>query len=263
MVQSIYYNGNEYRPRSMQEQYLGYILASVASGGIMKGLSVTGNSFHKELVKQQVNNPTYKEYLYKALEKSGLDKIIDIVPAQLYPNKFPVEAAAQNACYIPDAKKIILNTDKISHAGFHEIGHAMNHLKSKFGLKYLQNMRRGGYAIAGLMEFFAVLSRTKPKDAKRTPIDVIEDNCGKITFLALMPTVIEEAAASVRGVKLAKESGLSEPRIKNLKKLYTKALSTYVGYAALAGFAVYASRKIMDYFSRPKKIEQPEFSFFG
>ncbi len=263
MVRSVYYNGNEYRTRSAEEYYLGYFLASIASGAIMKGLSLTGDSFQKELVKEQSNNPIYREYLYKSLEQSGLDKSVSIVPAQHLSHMFPAEAAGKNACYIPKANQIVLNTDKISHAGFHEMGHALNHLQSKFGVKYLQKMRGAGYAIAGIMEFFAVLSRSKPKDAKRNPIDVIEDNCGKITFLALLPTVAEEAIASYRGVKLAKKSGLAQPYTKNLNKLYIKALSTYGGYAALAGLSVYATRKIMDYFSRPKKIERTEFSLFG
>ena len=93
--------------------------------------------------------------------------------------------------------------------------------------------------------------------------DIIEDNCGKIAFAALTPVIAEEAIASYRGIKLARKSGLPEPLVKNLKKLYTKALSTYIGYAALTGLAIGASRMIMDKFTRPKKIEPENFSVLG
>ncbi len=258
-----YYDGIPYQKRSEVSQLEGFLLASLASGAIMKGLSVTGDSFQKELVKQQTHNSAYKEYLYKALELSGLkEKGVDILPAQLYSLEFKQEAAGRNACYIPKDKKVVLNTDKIAHAGFHELGHAKNHLLSKYGLKYLQKMRGPAYKIAAIMEFFAVFSRTKPKEAKKSMFDRIEDNCGKIAFLALMPVVAEEAIASYRGVNLAKKAGLDKALVNNLKKLYKKALLTYGGYAVLCGLAIGASRWIMDKFTRPKKIEEEPLLLF-
>ncbi len=116
-------------------------------------------------------------------------------------------------------------------------------------------MRYPGYAIAALMEYFAIFSRTKPKDAPKTITDRIEDNCGLIAFLAMTPTAIEEALASKKGIEFARNAGLSEPLIKNMKKILTKAWMTYGGRAVLGGLAVGASRLIMDKFTRPKKIE--------
>ena len=259
MTSSIDTNGAYYVPRSQNDKVTGILLATLASGAIMKGLSVTGDLFHKELVKEQSNNETYREYLMKAFKLSDLEKKgVNIVPAQFEKEIFPLEASAKNASYRPNIKKVVLNTDKISHAGFHELGHAMNDLMSKYGVKYLAKMRRPGYIIAGLMEYFAFFTRTKPKDAKRNLLDIIEDNCGKIAFLALLPVIAEEGIASYRGIKLARASGLSEPFIKNLKKLYTKALTTYAGRAVLGGLAIGASRIIMDHYTRPRKIEMEE-----
>ena len=264
MVQPVLYNDTYYVKRSENEQLTGFFLATIASGMIMKGLSLAGDSFHRELVKQQKDNDTYKTYLEKAFTLSGLkEKGVEIVPAQNHSATFPIEAKGENACFIPKAKKVVLNTDKISHAGFHELGHALNDLKSKYGVKYLAKMRVPGYFIAGLMEYFAVFSRTKPKEAKRNVKDYIEDNCGKIAFVSLTPVIAEEAIASYRGVNLARKSGLSESHINNLKKLYKKALSTYVAHAALLGLAIGASRIIMDYFTRPKKVDTPEFALWG
>ena len=43
-----------------------------------------------------------------------------------------------------------------------------------------------------------------------------------------------------------------------MKKLYAKALLTYVGHATATGLAVGAASVIMDYFSRPKKVQMEE-----
>ena len=252
---SVYYNGNEYLTRTPLSEFEGFMLASTVSGAILSPLLYAGKPFEKQLRKEEVNNKVYKDCFLKALNISELDKKgVTIVPAQISSavNDYTL---GKNACYIPKSKQVFINTDKISIAGFHELGHAMNNLMSKYGVKYLAKMRGAGYALAGLMEYFAIFSRTKPKGAPRSFTDVIEDNCGKIAFISMLPIVAEEYIASKRGVKLAKKTGLSEPLINNMKKLYRKALLTYGGRAALGGLAVYASRKIMDYFTRPKLAE--------
>ena len=261
----VYYNGNEYKTRTPLNESEGFLLASAASAAILSPLIYTGKPFLKQLKNEEVNNKQYKDCFIKALKLSELDKEgVEIVHAQ----KADVPAiykSGQNAAFDPITRKVIVNTDKISAAGFHELGHAMNALKSKYGVKYLAKMRAPGYAIAGLMEYFAIFSRTKPKGAPRSFSDVIEDNCGKIAFAAMLPVVAEEAIASYRGVKLARASGVSESLIKNLKKLYGKALMTYAGRAVLGGLAVFASRKIMDYYTRPKLIptSQTSVNTFG
>jgi hypothetical protein len=72
----------------------------------------------------------------------------------------------------------------------------------------------------------------------------------------MLPTVVEEALASYKGIKIAKEAGLAKPQIQNLKKFYGKAWLSYAGYALVAGVAAFLSNKIMDTFTRPKKIEE-------
>jgi len=249
------YNGQEYKQRSLLSQQEGFLLATAVSGAILSPLTYIGKPFVNQLKKDEPNNHIYKDYFQKAFDKSELyDKGVRIVPAQLL-SENSVYKNGTNACFIPSTKQVLLNTDKISAAGFHELGHALNALKSKFGVKYLAKMRAPGYAIAGLMEYFAIFSRTKPKGAPRNFTDVVEDNCGKIAFVAMLPVVAEEAIASIRGIKLAKSAGMPEPFVNNLKKLYTKALATYGGRAVLGGLAVYASRKVMDYFTRPKLID--------
>ena len=79
----------------------------------------------------------------------------------------------------------------------------------------------------------------------------------------MLPTVFEEGMASYKGLKLAKKTGLAAPLIKNMKKLYGKALLTYIGHATATGLAVGAANIIMDKFTRPKKVENFDFSLFG
>lgn len=261
-MSTVYYNGQEYQKRSPISDLEGYIAATTVSAAIVSPLPYIGKSFEKQLNREIPNNNLFKDSFFKALEVSGLkEKGVNIIEAQYH--NVPMEyKLGKQACYDPFYKKVILNTDKISSAGFHELGHALNSLKSKYGIKYLAKLRAPGYVIAGLMEYFAIFSRTKPKDAPRSLTDIIEDNCGKIAFLAMMPTVIEEGIASYRGIKLAEKSEVTKPLIKNMKKIYLKAHTTYSAKAVLGGLAVFASRKIMDYFTRPKPVDSPSQSFF-
>ncbi len=258
-----YYNGNEYQKRTPLTEFEGLVLASAVSGAILSPLAYLGKPFMNQLKKEEPNNHIYKDCFEKALKVSGLDERgVEIIPAQ-FANVEKQFREGTNACFDPITKKVVVNTDKISCAGFHELGHALNALKSKYGVKYLAKMRYPGYLIAGLMEYFAIFSRTKPKGAPRSTGDIIEDNCGKIAFLAMLPVVAEEAIASHRGINLAKKAGLNEQLVKNLKKLYSKALLTYGSRAVLGGLAVFASRKIMDYFTRPKLIDDNKYYVYN
>ncbi len=255
----MYYNGQEYKTRPLRNSLEGYFVASLASAAILSPLPYIGRSFQKQLSKEIHNNHLFKDGFKKALEISGLkEKGLKLVEAQNEKVSMDLKLG-YNAAYDPVNNKIIINTDKISAAGFHELGHAMNELKSKFGSKYLAMLTFPGYLVAGLMEYFAIFSRKKPEGAPRSPVDYIEDNCGKIAFLAMMPTVIEEAVASYRGINLAKKAGISDSLLKSMKKIYFKAHATYSGKAVLGGLAVYASRKIMDAFTRPKPVEESQF----
>ena len=259
MVSSYYYNGNEYQQRSNGAAQTGLLAATLASSAILSPLALVGKPFQKQLLIEHGQNELYKDAFEKGFDISGLkEKGVSIKLAQNLDKNTP-EKLGLNAYFDTFEKKICLNTDKISIAGFHEMGHAINQLGGKFGSKLgklLHGTRNIGYIIAGLMEYYALFSRKKPKEAPRNINDFIEDNCGKIAFVAMMPLVAEEAMASYNGIKLAKQSGLSGTLVKNMKNLYRKALYTYIGRAALGGLAIGASRIIMDKFTRPKKIER-------
>lgn len=267
-IQSYTYNQPRYVQRSAAEAELGFWAATIATGLMYKALPSFSNPFLKQMTKEHAKNHQYRDVFMRAIDNSGLkEKGLQFVDMGLdYSDVFKLRNGMQdqiqhldikqglNACYVPDAKVVMLNADKATISGFHELGHAMNHLNSKTG-RFLQKLRKPGYVIAGLMGTVALISRRKPEGEKRGVGDFIQDNCGKIAFLSLMPTVIEEAMASHKGIKLAKESGLSDALVKNLKKFYGKALLSYGGYALVTGLAVFVASKITEVFTRPKKVE--------
>ena len=258
-----YYNGNIYERRSYSEAKAAAVLAMITSGLIYKALPSFSNPFLKQMSKEHANNGLYKDAFVKAVNDSGLKekglKILHldfsasdaILPRESIKN-FDVKQGV-NAFFSPKSKKIVLNLNKATITGFHELGHAMNNMSDKFG-KILQKLRGPGYWIAGLMGTVALFTRPKPKDAPRDGMDWVQDNCALIAAAGMLPTVAEEALASHKGVMAARKAGLAENLVKNLKKFYGKALLSYVGYAAVTGVSVYAMSKIMEIFTRPKKI---------
>lgn len=258
MVNSYYYDGNRYIPRSQNDSDNGFILASAASSAIMGTiLPLCGKPFERQLSKEVANNHLYKDAFENSIKVAGLDKKgVQIIPMQ-YSKFTDSYSLGKNAAYVPKQRCIQINTDKISIAGFHELGHAMNDLTGKFG-KLLSKTRWPGRILAGWMGTIALFSRPKPKEAPRSKFDFVKDHCGKIAFACMLPTVFEEGLASYKGIKMARKTGLAEPLIQNMKKLYKKALGTYVGHAVATGLAVGAASMIMDKFTRPKKVESDD-----
>ena len=241
-----------YRKKSAESAELGWILATTASGLIYKLLPSFSNPFLKQITKEHSQNHLYKDVFQKAYESSGLkEKGLKIIHES---NPMTDVGRGLNAYFSPQSKQIVLNMEKASISGFHELGHAINNMKGGIG-NLLQKFRKPGYTIAGLMASVALLSRKKAKDEKRDIVDFVQDNCGKIAFVAMLPTVVEESMASYKGIQAAKKAGLSKPLIQNLKKFYGKALLSYGGYALIAGLSVYATSKITEKFTRPEKVE--------
>jgi len=258
------YNGNTYRRRSHAEAEVGAIIATAATTLLYEALPSFSNPFLKQMTKEHKNNSLYKDSFIKAVKDSGLkEKGLKLVHTELSPYEMSIPAKdvinydvkrGLNAFFNPGTKEIVLNCDKASISGFHELGHAMNNMSGRFG-KILQKLRAPGYALAGLMGTVALFTRPKPKDAPRNAFDWVQDHAAGLAVLGMLPTVAEEALASHKGIKMAKSVGMSEDVIKNLKKFYGKALLSYAGYAFVTGLSVYAVSKIMEIFTRPEKIE--------
>lgn len=263
MVNSYYYDGNQYIPRSAADGNTGFITASLASSAIMGTIMpLCGKPFERQLAKEHSQNFLYRDAFLKAPKISGLEeKGVKIIPMEL--SKLADDySLGKNASYTPKEKLVRINTEKISVAGFHELGHAWNDIKGNIG-KVLSKLRWPGRIAAGWMGTIALFSSPKPKDAPRNTFDKIKENSGKIAFACMLPTVFEEGLASYHGIKIARKTGLAEPLIQNMKKLYRKALMTYVGHAVATGLAVGAANMIMQKFTRPKKVENDFFDLFS
>lgn len=259
MTNSYYYDGNQYIPRSQGDWYKGYIIAGAVSSGIMGTiLPACGKPFERQLMREPLQNHLYKDAFLNSLKTSGLDKKgVSICQMELQRAVHPKDYdyfMGTNAAFFKKEKVIKINTDKISIAGFHELGHAMNDITGKAG-KFLSQLRWPGRIAAGWLGTIAMFSSPKPKGAPRDGFDYIKENSGKLAFACMLPTVFEEGMASYKGIKLAKKTGLAKPLIDNMKKLYAKALLTYAGQAAATGLAVGAANMLMQKFTRPKKVD--------
>lgn len=257
MVNSYYYNGNEYTRRSAAEKEAGYWIASTASAAILSPLALLNTPFERQLVKERPNNEYYRNKFLQALKKSRLN--VSINPAEFFSDQTSSYARGTNAAFNSRTNQITINTEKAAIAGFHELGHALNRLKGSLLTKMNSRLYGVGYAIAGYMGYIALFSRSKPKDAPKTFEDRIKDHCGKIAFVAMLPVIAEEALASRKGVKIAKDVGVNSAGISALENLYKKAFMTYAGRCILGGLAVGASSMIMDYFSRPRLKKNNEW----
>lgn len=113
----------------------------------------------------------------------------------------------------------------------HELGHAVNFTKPFF--KNLQKF--SGYAI-GAPTALLIANRlfSNKNDGQKS---FIEKNAGILGFCAYIPTLIEEGAASIRGIKAAKSVLNNNAALKTLKKNYALAWMTYFLGAVALGVA--------------------------
>lgn len=159
-----------------------------------------------------------------------------------------------NACFKPRTNQILVNTENMSVAAFHEMGHAMNKF-SKFG-NILQKCR----PMLALSVPILAIAAFKPQKAEGqkssgvidSTTTFIKNNAGKLTFAAFLPELIEEGMASFKGAKLAKPH-LSSDAFKQLKNAYGKAFLTYLGTAVAMSLTATAASWIHDMIAPNKK----------
>jgi len=173
----------------------------------------------------------------------------------------------KNACFAPEGRqiltgeKIIINKifmpeKSISFASFHEIGHSINYNNSAFW-KTMQKMRMPGMILAAVPLLYGALSKKsvaaegQELTKKQKANNFIRDNAGKLSFVAMLPMLAEEGMASIRGVKLAKQT-LDSGLAKHVVKGNCVAYLSYLGGAIAAGLAAATAVKIKDHFVEKK-----------
>ena len=165
----------------------------------------------------------------------------------------------RNAGYSRISNKVMINTEKIGPAGFHEIGHSINFNNSKFW-RALQKYKLCAPLVALSIAGVAILKRKKADGEKPTGFfdrttTFIKNNAGKLAFGAMVPMIAEEVMASVRGNKLAKSLLSPELAKKVIKSNRWGALS-YVGAAAAMGLAATLGSKVRDKIASPKPVQE-------
>ncbi len=149
-----------------------------------------------------------------------------------------------------DKNTILINQDKLSTAVFHEIGHAINYNNSKFW-RAMQGLRVPGMLIAsGLAIYCAFSNNAQPKDGKELTTgqkvkNTVRNNAGKIAFASMVPMLLEEGMASIRGCKWA-NANLPKDLAKKVLKSNIGAYCSYLGAAISLGIAAFSAVKIKD-----------------
>lgn len=234
---------------------------------------------------QKADSVEIKSGLQEALKLSGLDKkvkivdmsdktsgasLLDFLPEKLRNSKFFRGIFEQfdmtgsikkgkNAGFSNFANKILINTEKMGAAGFHEIGHAINFNKSKFW-KTLQLSRIPLTALSGWCLLFAIWKRKKaegeePKGFLDKAATFIKNNAGKLAIAAQVPVIAEELMASKRGNALAKKI-LSPDSAKKVAMTTRFGAMTYISFAASMAFAAFLGGKVRDAVASPKEVKQ-------
>ena len=145
-----------------------------------------------------------------------------------------VVADGRNAFYTSQGNFAVAPKSKPSLI-LHELGHATNFEKSAI-MKGLQKLR-----IVGMFAPMAIAALNSASGSNRDgKKNFWERNAGTIGFCAFLPTIIEEAAASIRGINAAKKTLGAKANLGALKKNYLLAWATYV----LAGIGTGIAAKL-------------------
>lgn len=235
-------------------------------------------------ISQSIDTAEIRNGLSDALKKSGLDgkvKINEVTPSSgmfsfmdFVPNKLKQNKAfkyifescditgaiknGKNAGFSNISNEILINTEKMGAAGFHEIGHAINFNKSKFW-KAMQLLRNPSVALPAIFISIALFKRKKvegekPEGFLDKTTTFIKDNVGKLSVGAMIPVIAEELMATKRGNSLAKQL-LSPENFKKVVKTNRFGAVSYIGGALFIGVSAYLLNKIKDAVSAPKEVK--------
>lgn len=181
------------------------------------------------------NKPTIKDFIHAIVRRVKF-------------NDVNIAHDGYNSFYVAKSNKILINTNKQSLAGFHEIGHAINNNSSKFWRTIIKT--RG--LTTALPFWIAAIAIGKGKSEGKTSTSAIDsattfikNNAGALSIASSVPIIAEELKASQRGNKLAKEL-LSPDIAKKVIKSNRLGAMTYIVSAGAMALATVAGSKIRD-----------------
>lgn len=162
-------------------------------------------------VKIQIDTP--KNLIIKPLaQDASLIKRLRYIKGT---NRRKILANGLNACFYRTENKIHINNETLFTTVFHEIGHAINYNNTKI-MKSFQKLReltkRSSKYIVPLCLLVGLFgnkeqSKKEKPDRKNFVTSIthfMHNNAATIAFALGLPTLIEEGAASIKGIRLAK-----------------------------------------------------------
>jgi len=201
------------------------------------------NNFVKKYVKSR------KKAISSAVDEGEISEKLE--------KAIKMTSKGKNAFYHPFTKQIMINTKEMPFAAFHEMGHAINNNMGKW-TNYLHWGRFGFALMAPVFVAIGLLKNKKVEGENSQGIGdkvatFIKDNCGKLAFLAMIPTLAEEGLASINGAKLAKKV-LSPELFKKVCKSNSFAWCTYLVGATMIGLGANLAVKVRDKIAQPKSV---------
>ncbi len=165
-----------------------------------------------------------------------------------------------NALFVPQSNSIFVPDTEVSTPFFHEMGHAINYNLKKGG-KFLSNLACIKFDLALVL---AAASLILPEDENRDknhPINFLQNNAGKLTFLASMPVLLEEFFASLNGLKAAKPL-LDKTDYKKFVNSYSKGFMGYLSNALAISLGTFFGVKLKKSIQKmvEKKLQKPLFA---
>ena len=218
---------------------------SIASLGILQAISSGLQKLSQVCAyklsagKEFADSKTVKNIAQNMKVKNGLDTAIEYVTPQnmsQIASKYGInglldEVAKGRNAFFMSTKKIAVAPESKPSLILHELGHAINAKKPL--TKFLQNSRRfAPYAPTAVL----LASQLVP-DKKDGKPSFVKKYGGLLGFAAFLPTIIEEALASLKGIKAAKGTIGKAPALKILTKNYGLALATYIISGVVLGIS--------------------------
>lgn len=284
-------NGKKYKKASLARTAAAIFIANTVGGAtnmftnklshipinnLMNGLSQSDKNTFKEAGDKafSISNLAQKGVKITDVTKENYGNIIKTKKKELpqWLNTFPklkkvyenlniikikMVLNGDNAFYNDQRNEILINKANRSISIFHEMGHALNKNNGRIS-KVLQKLRSPMGVIASVSIFTALLKRKKadgekPEGFFDKTTTFIKENAGKLTFAGILPTLLEEGLASLKGEKLAKLV-LSPENLKKIKKHNLYCYFTYLGFAIGTALTAVAMSKVRDEIAVPKEI---------
>lgn len=150
------------------------------------------------------------------------------------------------------ANEVVCNMDKLPTAVFHELGHAFNANNSKFW-KCMQGIRVPAIAASMGLTLFAAFTKSEKADNNpnseltnaQKAKNFVRNNAGPLAFAAMVPVLLEEGMATIRGNAWAKDL-LSPDIAKNVCKGNKIAYLSYLTTALALGAGAFVAGKVKD-----------------